>query len=88
MADYYPEQDIPEISTLAHELRANIYWRDKRMEFTSGNLIYKGTHRQNKADTADTLWAITKYTWTGTDLTRIQGPLPGAWDNRESLDWS
>ena len=88
MADYFPEQHIPGIGTLAHELTAGTYWRDVRMEYSDGNIAYKGTHRQNNAGTDETTWVITKYTWSGSDIVRIQGPLLGSWDNRASLGWS
>ena len=88
MSDYFPEQNIPEISTLAHELRAGIYWRDVRMEYSSGDIVYMGTHRQNNAGTDDPNWAVTKYTYDSSGIVRIQGPLPGAWDDRAGLAWS
>jgi len=85
---YYPEQNIPGISTLTHELRANTYWRDVRLEYTNNQVIYKGSHRKNTAATSDAAWTIVKYTWSGSDLIRIQGPILGAWDDRATLGWS
>ena len=70
------------------ELLANNYWKDKRFAFDgSDNLIYLGVNRESKASEAEGTWLISKFTWTGTNLTRIQGPLSGAWNNRTTLDW-
>lgn len=60
---------------------------DTRMEYSSGDLIYRGLHATHKAATSDTSWLIFKYTWSGEDLVRIEGPLSGSWDNRASLAW-
>ena len=72
----------PQISPLADELPL-----DTRFEYSSGDLIYKGLHATHKAATSATDWIIWKYSWTGIDITRIEGPLTGAWDNRSSLGW-
>lgn len=64
------------------------YWRDQRLEYTSGLVDYIGRHHQHKAPTSNENWAIWKFTWTGSDCIRIEGPLTGAWDNRASLAWA
>ena len=64
------------------------YWRDQRFEYSSSNIVYKGVHELHNAATTDTGWQVWKYTWTGDDLTRVEGPLSGAWDSRASLDWA
>jgi len=64
------------------------YWKDKRLEYSSGNLVYRGYNTTNKASTSAQDWHIWKYTWSSGDLTRIQGPLVGTWDGRASLDWA
>lgn len=63
------------------------YWKDKRFEYSSGDLIYKGVNVTHKAATDAATWYIWKYTWDGDDCTRIEGPLEGTWDNRASLAW-
>ena len=72
----------PQISPLADELPL-----DTRFESSSGDLIYKGIHSTHKALTSDSNWMIWKYTWSGTDVTRIEGPLDGSWDGRGGLSW-
>jgi hypothetical protein len=74
----------PQIAPLADSLPL-----DTRMEYSGGgDLQYKGVHGTHKAATSNASWLIWKYTWTGSDLTRIEGPLEGAWDNRATLDWA
>ena len=73
----------PQIAPLSDNLPL-----DTRMTYSSGDLQYKGIHATHKAATSDTSWLIWKYTWTASDLTRIEGPLEGSWDNRASLDWA
>jgi hypothetical protein len=73
----------PQIAPLADDLPM-----DTRMEYSAGNIIYKGIHATHKALTSNASWLIWKYTWTGDDLTRIEGPLEGSWDNRATLDWA
>lgn len=67
---------------------SSIHWMDTKLDYTSGDLDYKGSSLSHKASTsASELWWIWKYTWDGTDLVRIEGPLTGNWDDRASLDW-
>jgi hypothetical protein len=63
------------------------YFKDCRMDDTSGNLDYRGVHFEHKAATSSTDWEIWKYTWSSGDLVRIEGPLKGSWDDRAVLDW-
>lgn len=65
----------------------NTFWQDVRMEYSGGDIIYKGAHFAHDAAIADNKWEIWKYTWDGSDLTRIEGPLVGAWDDRATLGW-
>jgi hypothetical protein len=69
---------------------AEINWRDKRYDFTSGNLDYIGrTLNPNASASAGQLWWIWKYTWdVASKLSRMEGPFPGNWDDRASLDWA
>jgi len=67
----------------------NSYWRQKKFAYdTSSNLEYIGFHFDPAATTADTNWAVWKFSYTGSDLTSIEGPLTGDWDNRATHAWS
>ena len=73
----------PQIAPLADSIPA-----DTRFEYVSGNLTYKGIHATHKAATSDTAWLIWKYSWSGGNLVRIEGPLEGSWDGRAALAWA
>lgn len=64
------------------------YWHDIRLEYSSGDLIYKGYHIDHKAATDSATWFIWKFTWSGTDITRKEGPIIGSWDGRAALSWA
>lgn len=68
----------------------DIKWKDQRFDYTSGNLDYLGRSLIHKASTSEsTLWWIWKYSFDGSDnLTRIEGPLTGNWDDRAALAWA
>ena len=68
-------------------LLADNYWKDKRLEYTGGDLIYKGFNTTHKASVGATTWYIWKFTWVSSDCTRIEGPLVGAWNNNSGLAW-
>lgn len=62
--------------------------RDKRYDWTSGDLDYLGISIVEKASTsAGQLWWVKKFTWVAGKVTRVQGPLAGNWDNRATLGW-
>jgi hypothetical protein len=63
------------------------YWRDKQLDWTSGDLDYVGKHWRSNAADGDAGWAVWKFTWTAGNLARIEGPLTGSWTNRATLDW-
>lgn len=68
--------------------KQNNYWKDQRFDYTSGDLDYKGLSQIHKAATdIGDLWWIWKYTWSGANLVRIEGPLNGVWDSRAALGW-
>jgi len=69
------------------KLLANDYWKDQRLEYSGGDLVYKGFNTTHKAAVNATTWYIWKYTWVGNDCTRIEGPLVGAWSNNAGLAW-
>jgi hypothetical protein len=63
-------------------------WHDQRLFYdVSGNIIYKCCHEMHKAPTADETWEVWKFTWVGTNCTRIEGPLKGSVDGRATLAW-
>ena len=64
------------------------YWKDRRYEYSGESLIYKGLNVVHKAETTAETWYIWKYTWSGDNMTRCEGPLTGQWDNRASLAWA
>jgi len=66
----------------------NVIWRDKRYDYTSGNMDYMGVNTYHAAATTDTDWEIWKFTYdVDKNTVRIQGPLQGSWDNRAALGW-
>jgi hypothetical protein len=66
----------------------NSYWRQKRFAYdVSDNLEYLGFHWKENVETSEETWAVWKMTYTGDNITLIEGPLTGSWDNRATLDW-
>ena len=63
------------------------YWNDTRVEYSSGDILYRAAHVTHKAATSDTSWSIWKYTSSGDGLVRIER-LDGAWDARGALSWA
>jgi len=68
-------------------LLADNYWKDQRLEYSGGDLIYKGFNTTHKAATDAATWYIWKFTWSGSDCVRIEGPLVGSWDGKAGLAW-
>jgi hypothetical protein len=58
-----------------------------RYDVVDGKRIYTGGHTLMTADVNDPNWIIYKYTYSGDDLIKEQGPLIGVWRNRENLEW-
>ena len=63
------------------------YWKEKQIAYTSNLPDYVGCHYIKGAADGDTKWEIWKFSWTGVDCTRIEGPLTGSWTGRAALDW-
>ena len=62
---------------------------DQRMDYTTGDLDYRGVSKTHKAVAAANVWWIWKYTWDATpNCTRIEGPLLGNWTARAALAWA
>ena len=64
----------------------NTKWEDQRLEYSTGDLIYKGAHEKHNAGTDDSDWFIWKFTWSGSDIIRIE-LRKGPWDDRATLGW-
>lgn len=69
------------------KLLATSYWKDQRMDYLAGKLVYKGLNTAHGISTSDDSWYIQKYTWSAGTMTRIEGPLVGSWDDRATLGW-
>lgn len=78
------------IDSLYSSLRVTERPWHKRMKVTwSGDTpSYIGYHREANAATSVSGWEVFKLTWSGDDLTDIQGPLIGTYDDRASLGWT
>ena len=64
-------------------------WKDVRFDYGTGDLDYRGCNITHKAATDEETWEIWKFTYdVSNNVTRIEGPLSGSWDNRASLDWA
>jgi hypothetical protein len=59
-------------------------WKCKQMAYDTGDVIYAGYHVDAKPSDDDPNWLIYKYTYTSTDLTKIQ-KIQGTWTGRASL---
>ena len=57
-----------------------------KFEYSSGDLLYMGTHVTHGEATSSEDWTITKYTY-GSDGIDLIEKLVGAWDDRGSLAW-
>jgi len=68
----------------------NTIFHDVRMTYdVDGNVEYIGRTINHKEPTTAETWEIWKLTYdVNGNLTRMEGPLLGAWDNRASLDWA
>lgn len=65
-------------------------WHDVRTSYdlTGAMLIYRGVHEVHDVSLTDETWEVWKYTYDGDgNVTRIEGPLRGSWEGRESLEW-
>ena len=86
--DYYENLKVSKVSGLKEVIGLGAFWRDIQFEYdVSGNLVYHGVHYLHNVGDSDSSWEIWKYTYGDDGITRIEGPLPGAWDDRATLDW-
>jgi hypothetical protein len=57
-----------------------------KIEYSTGNPIYKGVHSMTNAPDSAVDWWIYKYTYDGTDIIKIQ-ECEGTWTARATLGW-
>lgn len=60
------------------------FYADIRYDISDANPTYIGSNVTVNANTSSNDWKILKFTYSGTDVTRIQLAY-GSWDNRSSL---
>ena len=60
------------------------YYGDIRFDPDDSQPIYIGLHITNGAATTDTGWTVYKFSYSGSNVTRIQLAY-GSWDNRVGL---
>jgi len=65
----------------------NAFWKDKRYDYSSGDLIYMGVCTYHDNATSEEDWEIWKFTYGADGIARIEGPLKGSWTGRASLAW-
>ena len=62
-------------------------WKEIRLGYVDGDLTYRGTHVMEGISESDPGWYVQKYIYEDSTVTRIRGPVRGAWSNRNNL-WS
>jgi len=82
-------QPVVEIDlSLLEALQAGTHWQDQRFAYSSNNLIYRGLNTTHGAATDAASWSIWKYSYDANEnVSRVEGPLTGAWDSRAALGW-
>lgn len=62
------------------------FYSDIRFDVDDSAPTYIGLNVTNTAPTSNSDWKIYKFTYSGSNITRIQSQT-GIWDNRASLNW-
>jgi hypothetical protein len=62
------------------------WWGRIKREWSSGNVLYAGYHKDWQAADSDVDWTVEKYTWSGDDLIDYQVTY-GSWTGRAGLGW-
>ena len=75
---------IPNVNNKPPQLADLGFYADIRFDASDAAPDYIGLNVLNGASTESTDWKILKFSYSGTDVTRIQTAY-GAWDNRVSL---
>lgn len=69
------------------QIGLGVYFRRVEFDYAGGsNIVYIGKHFDPKAVTSDNGWVITKFSYSGSDVTGFD-ILTGIYDNRATLDW-
>lgn len=74
----------PNINNRPPQLVDLSFYADIRFDADDSAPTYVGLHITNGADTSLTDWKIVKFTYSGSNTTRVQIAY-GAWDNRGNL---
>lgn len=77
---------IPNVNNKPPQLGDLGFYCDIRFDPDDSTPTYIGLHVTNGVATSDTNWKILKFTYSGSNVTRIQTAY-GAWDNRATLSW-
>ena len=65
----------------------DLYWRVRLFEYDGCDVKYIGCNQRQGAETSAGTWAVWLYSYTGCDVSMIEGPITGAWDDRDTMDW-
>ena len=69
-------------------LLGDMYWKSILYDRDeNGKIVYEGRNAYQDAEQDASDWYIWKNTWQGSSLVRTEGPLTGAWNNRDNLEW-
>ena len=70
-------------------LLGDMHWKSTLIDYDDyGNEVFLGKHTKINASHGDTEWYIWRKVFNiGGDVYFIEGPLQGAWNDRENLAW-
>lgn len=71
----------PSINQRPPQITDSAFYSDIRFDADDSLPDYVGLHIQNGASTTDTEWKLYKFTYNGSNVTRIQVAY-GSWDDR------
>ena len=77
---------IPDVNNTKPVISDLGFYCDVRFDADDSQPTYIGLHLTNGAATTDSNWKIIKFTYSGSNTTRIQTAY-GAWDSRAALGW-
>lgn len=77
---------IPNVNNNKPQLADLGFYSDIRFDADDSAPVYIGLNVTNTAPTSNNDWKIYKFTYSGSNTTRIQSQT-GVWDNRASLSW-
>lgn len=70
------------------QIGLNSWWKIQQYEYdVDNNPIYIGKNAKHDSGDDESSWGIWKLTWTTGNLTLMEGPLTGSWDDRATLSW-